>query len=465
MEKKRHSQSLRKCGLAWVRTAFAACTLAISAWGISESEIFELWDEGLILPEEASEIILLLEDGNEEEAEMLARVYGIETTGMARVSENTSTQKKSGKKKSKKAHPLVEGHLSYRERFDSTGNSESRKYELMMKFYRFTLHKGSRELLEYSHKGYKAYLGDISTKELESRIPLDTMWGALARLPVGIFRMEALIDTAGIFSGGLGASFGKTLDVDGKFFHTENGKYAYMGITLPYGNVAVMGDTKMSSPLLRIRMRALRDEEISWAANVYIHGSSVPEIVNLSGTIRQSLLFATEEVSLRLKEFLDTRISTALQVLRPLDSDSISTKANAKLEAGYGYVRGSIYGLCTETAVGCERLTLRGKIITSLEAGRGTVSIAGSAGYTRNKDGVWGRPKTEAGVTFTEAGIGHAAFSIAFPDTRPQDRMNAKVEFDIREGNLGISLAATFKKKKNATFKPSHSIVKAIIYF
>ena len=49
------------------------------AWAeITESQVFEWWDDGIITAEEADEMLQLLEDGNGLEACVLAEVYAQE---------------------------------------------------------------------------------------------------------------------------------------------------------------------------------------------------------------------------------------------------------------------------------------------------------------------------------------------------------------------------------------------------
>lgn len=73
---------------------------------------------------------------------------------------------------------------------------ESHRTELQVQFYRYTLRLGSQELLAYKNQGSEANFGDISTRELHSQIPLDTLWGTALLYPLGPFHVAGLLDTA-----------------------------------------------------------------------------------------------------------------------------------------------------------------------------------------------------------------------------------------------------------------------------
>ncbi|MBR4559075.1 MAG: hypothetical protein IKO21_05855, partial [Fibrobacter sp.] len=58
--------------------AIAATKADFDEEGLSEAQVFEWWDNGIIDGEEAQEILDKLEEGNMQEACILAEVYALE---------------------------------------------------------------------------------------------------------------------------------------------------------------------------------------------------------------------------------------------------------------------------------------------------------------------------------------------------------------------------------------------------
>lgn len=59
-----------------ITTAF--CLFSGFALALDEAAVFKWWDDGLISAEEATEMLNLLEEGNQEEACLLAETYSLE---------------------------------------------------------------------------------------------------------------------------------------------------------------------------------------------------------------------------------------------------------------------------------------------------------------------------------------------------------------------------------------------------
>ena len=65
--------------LLFLLTVAVSFTFATEVTNLDESQVFEWWDDGIIDSDEAREILDLLEEGNEQEACLLAEVYALES--------------------------------------------------------------------------------------------------------------------------------------------------------------------------------------------------------------------------------------------------------------------------------------------------------------------------------------------------------------------------------------------------
>ena len=229
------------------RILFAALVWALvwstvaASQSLDEAKVFEWWDSGVIDGDEAREILDLIEEGNLQEACMLAEVYALEGC-VTESSREKPHRKMSGKKAQGKdaahisaAHVGAEnsqpsviphGYIEWRGRTDSLGHLESERTELRLHFYRYSLRLGTQSLLTYKNAGSEAHLGQISTKELHSNIPLDTLWGTAAFYPIWKFRLGALLDTAKTTRASLGFVYDKGTELELAYWrhqHTGTG--------------------------------------------------------------------------------------------------------------------------------------------------------------------------------------------------------------------------------------------------
>lgn len=87
--------------LIWVTQAVFLTLILTSghAHALTEADVFDWWDAGLITPDEAEEMLALLDEGNENEACLLAQVYAQEECEID-TGANNGNRKSSGPKKS-----------------------------------------------------------------------------------------------------------------------------------------------------------------------------------------------------------------------------------------------------------------------------------------------------------------------------------------------------------------------------
>ena len=207
--------------------ALALGALQATASPLDEAKVFDWWDNGIITPKEATEILDLLEEGNQEEACLLAQVYAQESCEESPTQKSKSATSQAARSKSPRrtgktpVRPSLvpHGYVDWKGRIDSTGHLESHRTELQVQFYRYTLRLGSQELLAYKNQGSEAYFGDVSTRELHSQIPLDTLWGTALLYPFGNFHVAGLLDTARTTQVRLGYGQRGVATIDAFYWH------------------------------------------------------------------------------------------------------------------------------------------------------------------------------------------------------------------------------------------------------
>ena len=208
MSKDRHEKEAGVLRSSVIATALFALAGVVLAAPLGESKVFDWWDNGIITAEEATEILDLLEEGNQEEACLLAQTYAQEPcdeTASGKTRAGSTLGKISSGKKSAKAPTRPDltphGYIDWKGRIDSTGHLESHRTELQVQFYRYTLRLGSQELLAYKNQGIggseewielaaERSIGSWVTSALESNIGLNAIaqWTAtlMPKLPQGL---------------------------------------------------------------------------------------------------------------------------------------------------------------------------------------------------------------------------------------------------------------------------------------
>ena len=84
--------------LLFLLAVAAPLTFAMENSSLNEAQVFEWWDDGIIDGDEAHEILDLLEEGNTQEACILAEVYALESCASEDIAPvKTKKQRKAGR--------------------------------------------------------------------------------------------------------------------------------------------------------------------------------------------------------------------------------------------------------------------------------------------------------------------------------------------------------------------------------
>ena len=437
-----------------------------------ESQVFEWWDDGIITPEQADEILSRLEEENYDEACLLAEVYAQEPC------EASPKQEKSPRKKSKSAKStstknkkiaqspksvqeapsiVPHGRFTWKGQYDSDGHLKKHRRELQIQFYYFKLHLGSQELLSYQRDGFESYFGQISTIELHNHVPLDTLWGSAFFLPIGKFRLGAALDSS------------KTLLTQMEFLADRHNKIAASYWKFPDANaIALQARTTLGQisawyqfgqdrPLVKVQLQSEK-RWLSWKTTAYIHGDSIPQGLNLSKGIAENWLWASQTVNLQWPEMQNAVLSAKARVLSPVATDSVSARFKLSLEAGPKHLRPSINVTCIEASDNCKNTEWKSDIESSWDR----VSLHASAKLRYDKRSK--PPKIELGASY-RTHLALAKLMVAFPEANPAKSISVQNEVKLDSDILGCDFIFAFKKTKTKSFKPNYAHLNASVKF
>ncbi|MCF0222606.1 MAG: hypothetical protein HUK19_09955 [Fibrobacter sp.] len=471
------------CSLYFCIFLVAVRGLAVGQ-SISESQVFEWWDSGIVNAEEAQEMLDLIQEGNQEEACFLAEIYAMETCenqgdgvaeagslegGSSKVgaSGNGSSGRKNLAKKSaskrteKAASKKIRGRFSWKGQADSLGALSKKRYNLQLDFYRLSLRLGTQNLLVYRHKGAEAFFGQISTKELGSSVPLDTLWGAAMFYPMGRFTLGALLDTAGSVRGFLGYSFDKTVSANAVYWHSPTQQSAAVYGKSGWGEItlwSIIERCGLHWPLLKVQLHGRERQAgriFSWRTTAYYHGDSVPEQARLSKTLQKYRFWGAQSFSFAGAERGNTKITASTRVAMPLDGDTASAKLKLQGESGPRFLRISAGATCQDAENGCSasdyKLQARWQFFDG--DGLGGAFLQGSVrSEYRRGDGLQ-LPKLEVGAAYSQGSLNQVSLTLIAPRGNVVEKFQVRNQVSMGTERLQANLGVTFSRSRGEELK------------
>ena len=452
--------------------------LQATASPLDEAKVFDWWDNGIVTTEEATEILDLLEEGYQEEACLLAQVYAQES---CEDPPSRVAQPKSPRRPSLTSH----GFVDWKGRIDSVGHLESHRTELQVQFYRYTLRLGSQELLAYKNQGSEAYFGDISTRELHSQIPLDTLWGTALLYPLGPFHVAGLLDTAkttqvrlGYGQRGAGSAeifywhgFGNG-DVQATEIHSLG-----LQAKTPFAQVATWWQHGQQFPLIKILLYGSEkgdgrsDESIkgatqpiiySWRTTAYIHRQDIPRWARLSNTIQKSKYWGSQSLSMRAPDLLNTKVTANAGLISPLDADTMAVRLKLGGESGPEFLRAAASVTCRDAGTNCRVTDWKG----GLNASPWEFWVLGASVRVRHaRSEGFAPPHLELSNLFRDLSKNYTKFTLIAPKGRPQEDLRLRTEFLISGDFLDFSLVCTFKSMERLEPVPVRGFAEAKLRF
>ncbi len=456
----------------------------VQAADVTEAQVFEWWDDGTIEAEEANEMLSLIDEGKIQEVCALAEIYANEPCGTGTqaifgeeefADETSASRKRAGKSRAKKPSRHYSGHLATKVRFDSSGSVTAHREELLFIFHRATLRLGTQELLTYKSNRGEAHFGQISTRELHSGIPLDTLWGtALAysfgTLGLGALTLAGLIDTSGTLRAHASYTRGKMFTAGTSLWKTADTYSVMVQAAFPFGQVAYWQQIGEPAPLIHFRLHGKGSSTFSWRTTGYIHGDSLPPPARLSPSIAKRRFWATQNIVYRAKGFLDTRVSASARFLSPLHSDSVSGRLALDISSGPPLIRINAKATCVEASENCRQTIFQGTAQTTHEFNTLSAVLSGSARTQHDRtEKSWSRPRIEIGASVSEKKSGGREdmfkVTLVAPDASPLENLQIRSETRLTCDFLEFSLIATFKKSDGAKIRPAHAQISSKILF
>ena len=433
-----------------------------------EAQVFEWWDDGIITPEEADEIFSRLEEGNYDEACLLAEVYAQEPCALPKAKPKKSKTPRTERTRQKRKTAQVShdapsivphGRISWKGQYDSDGHLKKLRKELQIQFYYFHLQLGSQELLSYRRDGFEAHFGQVSTLEFHSHLPLDTLWGAAFSFPIGKFRLGAFLDSSKTFHTHLGFQMNRSNELSATLWKFADASALEFQARTSLGQVSAWYQFGQDFPLVKIQLQSDKNR-LSWKTTAYIHGDSIPQGLNLSKGIVENRLWASQTVTAHWPEALNTTLSTKARILSPTGSDSVSARFKMSFTSGPEHLRPSFSITCIEASENCNSTEWKGGIESAWEQ----VSLKTSARILHN-EGRTKPPRIEFGASYRKSSRTFVKLTLAFPEANPAKSISMQNEFRIDNDFLGCDFIFAFKKTRKTDFHPNYAHLETTLKF
>lgn len=442
---------------------------------VTESDVFEWWDDGIISQDEAEDILALLEEGNEEEACALAEIYAQEPC--EEIDEPTAPEKqvskrnqKRGKKRDTGATLTPHGYAQWKGRIDTTGHIASHREELQITFYRYTLRLGSQELLSYKAGNYEAHFGDISTREIHSQIPLDTLWGTAAILPIGNFYIGGLLDTSITSQAQLGYMH-KQFNTSAMYWNAEGASSGLLQAHLGGLSIAIWQQLQQSAPLVKAKFQYheterqarnfRRNYRLSWNTTAYLHGSEIPTHARLSSSILKNKLWVSQNISSTLPQIPGTKISGNANVSSPIDADTLKARFKMTAESGPPAIHAKMAATCLDASTRCEETDWNIKASSQFgDAQAILLDTQVKTRHNRQKNTYKGfnAPHIEAGISYLENPQNKFRVAIIIPKGMPSEGLTLRNQSEIDSHFFSCSFLVDFKQGKKRRLHPEKAV-------
>ena len=448
---------------AAVHNLYAQDTLQSAATQpITEAQVFEWWDDGIITPEEADEIFSRLEEQNYDEACLLAEVYAQEPCATPKKKQAKPRTKKKSQPPPKVAKDTVSiiphGHLAWKAQYDSDGHLKKLRKELQVRFYYFRFRMGSQELLSYRRDGLEAHFGQVSTLEIHSHLPLDTLWGAALLYPIGKFRLGALLDSSKTIHTRISFLPNRQNEITASFWKLPSQSAIDLQARTTLGQISAWYQIGQDMPLFKIQLQS-EMKHLSWKTTAYLHGDPVPQGLNLSKGIVENWLWASQTFNFHWQDDFNTVLSAKARLLSPVGSDSVSARFKASLTSGPDRLRPSLSITCVEASDNCNTTEWKPSIESSWER----VTLNASAKFRH--DDKTKPPKIELAASYRPSQNAFVKILFALPNGNPVNAISFQNELKLDSDWLGCDLVFAFKKTKKSHFQPNFAHLQASLKF
>ena len=452
---------------------FALCTNASALeTALNENIVLEWWDTGNSTADEAEEILELLQNDNQEEACVLAEIYALETCPQneATTQATKTTKRKNGKTEKPRAtkkqnnRPSLKpsGYVKWKGQSDSLGHLARSRTELRLNFYRYTLQLGSQELLSYKNNQSEAHFGQISTKQIHSHVPLDTLWGTTFQYPIKNWLIAGTLDTSLNKRLGTSYSLNKSTHIGANIWHSRHHNSASLDIQSSWGYATTWLQSGEKMPLVKVELHGSEKTAIAkynWKSTLYFHGDSVPEQAYLTPTLLRHKFWGSQTFSASYSDRWQSKVSGNARLMIPLDTNTAKGRLKATAESGPKIIRATGSVTCIEANKNCIDQTYKLKITSSLNPTTLFSSIQATHAEHSFKSSHF-----EFGAAYTQQS-NSAKITFAFPELDPQKRMQIRSDISLSASPVKLNLSATLQQTREQKMHPVHGFLEAKILF
>lgn len=422
----------------------ALAVLASSAFAeLTAEQVFWWWDDGLIEASDASDLLELIEDDDEDAACEMAEALGLE---------HCEKDEFAGK-----------GYVRYRESRDSADSVILRKADAKLLYgaYSFKITIPGEWQIGYSRGRFEALFGNIAYKDIGILIPLEDYEGMWSAVRDDDFSVGGLLMSDTTF----GAMFGA-------------GPLAFWGFAGPglkafsasgqvdFANIAVFYADEMESPLFRAQVKYTTKTlpKFSWNGVVWAHSdTTMPEILNVTSSVKKSMIWSSQTQKLSLKGY-SASFTEKLQVPINSDTGSVSTSLAGTFKKTAGTFRGLLGFACRDASSDCSKPQIR--VEPQLVIGKATFySKFRLQGDSFSELDHFPRVVAGAKISSTEKTFARAEFTYPEGGRTSSSPWRISEEGGLKAKNIQLSLRFVLASYPGEDFKPDRVGVTAKYIF
>lgn len=422
---------------------FLVLFLFSHSFAITETEVLEWFDDGLIETIEVYDFLELLENGNDEEAEALAFSLGL--------LEKEKMPKRTPKK--------FQGTFSARLSLDSIGNIISHKEELLLKYsaWNFRGDNFGRWLLAYQKDNYEALGGYLNDSDIKFLFPLQTIPGSWIAFHNSIFSLGGLLGTNQSYAGML-----KLWKLRFWVLNMKSENTLAFDFSDKEFSFALLHTLEQEKNLFRMETNFNGGKFYKWNLRglFFFHQDSSEQYwLDLPQSVKSSKLWTSQSQNINLK---NVSFSLEERIRIPLDSGNVFYGLNFKVQKKKGFFRfltalayknsstkQNLFTLRTEPAFLFSDLLFFGKL-------------------QHNFYNEWQHiPKFSLGFKTENILFFHCKMEFIFPeygasDKRPYQFRN---EAGIKTEQIAINLKFHWKRKPKKEWSPNRFGIEGKIFF
>lgn len=410
---------------------------------LTAEQVFWWWDDGLIEANEASDLLELIENDDEDAACEMAEALGLE---------HCEKEEFAGK-----------GYVRYRESRNSADSVILRKLdaELHYNAYSFKVTVPGEWQLGYSRGRFEALLGTIDYRDIGILMPLEDYDGMWSAIRDDEFSLGGLIMTDTTF----GAMFGAGPLSFWGFAGPELRAVSASG-EVEYANLSVFYANEMESPLFRAQVKYATKTapKFAWNGVLWAHAdTTLPEMLNVTSSVKKSLVWSSQTQKFTLKGYAAS-FTEKLQVPINADTGSVSTSLAGTFKKTASTFRGLLGFACRDASTSCGKPQIR--VEPQIVLGKASLySKFRLQGDSFSELDHFPRVVAGAKISSTEKTFARAEFTYPEGGRSSSSPWRISEEGGLKAKNIQLSLRFVLASYPGENFKPDRVGVTAKYIF